>query len=519
MRVLCVLVLVLGCMADPGSDGGSFDGGGLDVMTETDVGAEDDAPDLDAPPRTHPSGPPGCGLAAAALCDTFDDVAPEGLGEGRAGELDPRIWSGARAMPGRYPDRAAVPVPPAHVSGCRPGLPESVYPGQDALVCDGTDAIPSRHLMTLAAEQSYGQLSLRARQPFDFADREGRIVFDADVDGSNALHGWVSIAVTEDPSPAPSFGIENNFENGAIPRRGIEVHLYQLCGAMGGGLVGVGHVSVFEDWAEHATITGAPSGPLPTCVSTRDGSLNHFEVRLSRTHLEVWASEPADATGVLPPATRIYTQDLDLPFERGYVHFSTHNHSTLKYSANRIDAFVVRWDNLAFDGPVIDGWREHSIADSMTLTHQDITADPFTLPFDCMNTGYPVDESPTAFRFSGVSTAGVTRASVALDAWVQTIGVPPPYSGYVLRYRTGGGAWHDYTFPPGQLVVVTEPDVTTSPASDHRRTESIGLFSAVLPFDPSELTDGDVTLEIATQGIPLGWAPYVTNLDLVLGTE
>ncbi|HZU82178.1 MAG TPA: hypothetical protein VE987_04645, partial [Polyangiaceae bacterium] len=39
-----------------------------------------------------PPGPPGCGLAQAAFCDTFDTPSPGG----RAGDLDDASWSASR---------------------------------------------------------------------------------------------------------------------------------------------------------------------------------------------------------------------------------------------------------------------------------------------------------------------------------------------------------------------------------------------------------------------------------------
>lgn len=65
----------------------------LDGGTSTN-GGPDDAP----PSRDYPSGDPGCGLDAAAFCDTFDEIAPEGLPEGRSGDLDPRRYAGERAQ-------------------------------------------------------------------------------------------------------------------------------------------------------------------------------------------------------------------------------------------------------------------------------------------------------------------------------------------------------------------------------------------------------------------------------------
>lgn len=58
--------------------------------------------------------------------------------------------------------------------------------------------------MVAVGAQNYGQNSYRIRQPFDFAGRTGKIVFDADATVENRLIGWVSVQVTEDPVNAPT---------------------------------------------------------------------------------------------------------------------------------------------------------------------------------------------------------------------------------------------------------------------------------------------------------------------------
>src|SRR6185295_1901951 len=69
----------------------------------------------------------------------------------------------------------------------------------------------------------------------------------------------------------------------------------------------------------------------------------------------------------------IFSADVDLPFARGYVTISTHNHATAKYSGPdgcygvpELDAWTARWDNVGFDGPVIANWRDYELADAMT---------------------------------------------------------------------------------------------------------------------------------------------------------
>src|SRR5262249_7633752 len=143
-------------------------------------------------------------------------------------------------------------------------------------------------LLMAAAEQSYGQLSLRIRQPFDFRDRTGTIVFDVEAEITGFLQGWPSIAITEAPTPAPSFAVLQNFENGAIPRAGLEVHFMQICGAE--DRTGVHLINVFRNLEEHFYYADQ-FGRQPTCVLTERGALNHFEIRVSRKRVEVWGTD------------------------------------------------------------------------------------------------------------------------------------------------------------------------------------------------------------------------------------
>src|SRR4029453_3811705 len=123
---------------------------------------------------------------------------------------------------------SAAPIPP-----CRASLPvSSVYPPNDTLVCD-PNSPRSAQLMTAVAIQNYGNNSYMIRQPFDFANRTGKIVFDVDAVSASAQATYIEIDLTEDPVPAPTFREFGNFEAGPIPRNGLMLKWNNNCSAGG----------------------------------------------------------------------------------------------------------------------------------------------------------------------------------------------------------------------------------------------------------------------------------------------
>src|SRR6185436_21145401 len=103
-------------------------------------------------------------------CDTFDAPSTHG---GRAAEIDRGRFSVNRSE-GCDMDKP-TPIGPATIQSCRAGLSSPVLPPNDFLVCDPSSTVPSPHLVMAAAEQNYGNATLRIRQPFDFAGRTGKI--------------------------------------------------------------------------------------------------------------------------------------------------------------------------------------------------------------------------------------------------------------------------------------------------------------------------------------------------------
>jgi hypothetical protein len=448
-------------------------------------------------------GAPGCGLEAAAFCDTFDK--PSAM-QGRAGELDAAAWSAGRLQP-QLPTGSGqtFAIGPATLPSCRGGLPSKVLPNQDALICDPSADIGSPHLLVAVAAQNYGVNSYRVRQPFDFAGRTGTIVFDAE--GYTAqLLGWISLEVTEDPISVPSYGVIENDEGGILPKNGFELQFAYPCNTNPPSQFSLSAIHVFENYADQVIPAGWQSNPPSACASTAASRLNHFEVRVSEHRIEVYVS-PVSKDGVsFEPATLMFGADVELPLSRGYVHFSTHNHATIKYSpGNQLDAWLARWDNVGFDGPIVRNWREYEVSDSL-------------VPIDGgrVNIAYRVADEATGpsevLRLLGLDLSGALAARLALSAWY--LRDSGGLAQFVLKYRFNGGAWRERTLSADEIQALTKPMVNGAPTGG-----SQGAIGQMLDVPLSDLVAGDNTLELVTKNVPQNYPPAVLNIDLVLETK
>ncbi len=478
--------------------------------------------------------PGSCGFDAPAFCDTFE--APPKAG-GRSGELDPALWSITRGGPWDHASLDdAFKIGPALLPACRADLPDRVLPDSDALICDPTPTVPTRHLLTAAAAQNYGLSTYRIRQPFDFRGRTGTLKLDVDMT-NNSLGGWPAVAISEDPSPAPSFDWE---ERGSGPRNGVEVEL------VGGWCNNKQTLEVglfaFRDYVQTAT---RPSFDCATPhVTTAPGSLNHVEIYLTARRLEVWASDVSPDGVDFPNFHLLLAQEIALVAERAYVNLVVRNHATMKYWVG--SAWTVRWDNVGFDGPIVSGYREHSVPDSLTVWRGldgclvdgrcqfrgDVIAQhpgdgslctPDTsCKFDGegRNVGYVVprdDETPVQLHIPDVDLDGATGARLVFAAtypWFDWNGVSKPPTAIDLQYRLNGGAFHD------RFITAVEANAFTDFSPDLGGAgHGAGLLNQVVDLDLAELKGGDNLLELRTSGTWTGsYRAAVTGVDLVLTT-
>jgi hypothetical protein len=463
-------------------------------------------------------GEPGCGLDHAAFCDTFDAPASN---RGRAGELDAAFWTAGR----EYPTFAStgervIGIGGAAIPHCRDGVPDLVFTDQDTLVCDPAATLNSPHLMVAVAAQNYGQNGYRIRQPFDVADRTGTIVLDAAVEPLSGLLGWMSLAITEDPIAVPSYAIFGNDEGTAIPRSALEL-LFSDINAYG---FTMRSAHVFDRYRD--TVYAPSDAPR---IATTPGRVHRLIVHVSQHHLEV-AISPASADGVTfgPPET-VFSADIALPFTRGFVQLSVHNHASLKYSGpgsgygfeTAVDAAVARIDNVGFDGPVLAVGREYEVPDSLTpIAHGDFH-DPYNPTDRGLNVGYVAPDAasgPSAIvHLHGVDLTGATRARLSLSCLYD---INHAVDDYTLAYRVNGasgGAWHEHRFSSEELALAQQGPVVVADTGEPVGQPKIqGLYDHVLDVPLAELRSGDNTLEVVTRNVPQGYPPVVANINLVV---
>jgi hypothetical protein len=478
----------------------------------------------DSPPKI---GEPGCGFATAAFCDTFG--APSVM-RGRGGELDAVFWSASRMM-GQLSTTRPIGIGMAVIPECRPGVSNHVWPPDDTLICHPTVDLASGHLLVAAAAQNYGQNGYRIRQPFDFAGRTGKIVFDASMDPLSPLWGWVSLAITEDPISMPGYSLQNNDEGSIIPKNAVEVHFVNSGGT---DLMTVRNIHVFENYVD--TVYEPPSSATP--VSHATGKVNHFEVSVSEAQVEVRMTPYSEDGVTFGDATFVYTQPVSIPFTRGYVHLSLHNHATIKYSEPGstsltavVDASVARIDNVGFDGPVVSNWREYEVPDAL-VQFNEANFQPFVDPYNPQNAGVDIgywvgdqaDGPRQRLTFKGVDPANVTKARVGVSMWVNFLSQTGSPADYTLRARLNGNGWRDrkltaeeaafFGDQPGQGPTALDP--SGNPVGDPGTQGRLGLLIDV-PVE--DLVAGDNTIEFVTANVPTDYPPIVCNIDLVLGTN
>src|SRR5262249_17648756 len=172
------------------------------------------------------------------------------------------------------------------------------------------------------------------------------------------LGWWTSVWITDRPDP-----LANNSSQvtGGIPQYGIGINLDgNNCADSGAGQMRINNVFLYNRYVESEVPAGTGA-----CVATKRGFVNHIEVRLNQTSVQVYASDYSDDGVRFPKLQLIGSAKIDLPFSVGYVHFQQAERGQSKYSYRPSYANNY-WSALGFDGPVVAPEVAYEVPDALT---------------------------------------------------------------------------------------------------------------------------------------------------------
>ena len=159
------------------------------------------------------------------------------------------------------------------------------------------------------------------------------------------------------------------------------------------------------------------------------GPLNHFEVRVSKTHLEVWGTDPG--SGSLKQLA--VADDLDLGLSKGLVWLNDVHYNARKAiepcECGKQFEHTFVWDNLGFDGPKTYRDLGFDVADANIAKGGGTS-----------QLGYVVGTGPVTLDIHGVRTdQAPTAAQVVLNTY--------SFERFVPSISINGGPWINTPWP------------------------------------------------------------------------
>lgn len=406
----------------------------------------------------------GCQLDQVAFCDTFDAPSPNGAGT-RSGDLDGVVWGVSRATSSDNPSQGHLyEWNASHLKGC--GATSVVTPPRDVQICNG-------QLFESASDGgAVTVLAMYPRQPFDFAGRTGRVVFDVSNDTQGSHMAWPEIVITDQPVPAP-FEAASGLANLARNSYGFSLNADCRNGAFvpngEGDTFGVSTMFTTSNY-ELKSVKYTSTG----CVKKSPGAggaMNHVELRISPTHVEVWATDAGQSE-----LKQLAVADVQMPLTRGLVWMEDAHYNADKEPGTQGD-HTFTWDNFGFDGPVL----------------------PRDLGFDVLD---------PAQSGSSSSLGYLVPARKSLSIQIE----------HVHDVANASGALLEFTWYPREQESITyavngnQPHTVKWPYGDTPLYKSQTL---AVPVPLSELVDGSNKVELTSTATSFGGIS-LANFDLIL---
>lgn len=445
---------------------------------------------------TPPS--PGCQLLSApsgttpAFCETFD--APAGTGT-RSGQLNGTLWGVSRLLGGiNSGQNQFYDVAPTTIQLCGASL--QVIDPNDIQICDGqlVDSVWDQTGVT--------SLAMYPKQPFDIAGRTGTISFDVNDDSEGNHTAWPELWYADQPVPAP-FVHESSLQQ--VPANGFGVRFAYTCPANSGagcgargacpdisesvGVVTVDSAVVINNYVSNDSFD--PVGTLTIqrvgCVieSTGPGNMNHFELRVSPTEIDVYGTD----AGTIAPLKEIaiITNFGTLSLTRGLVYLEDVHYNGNKGGNQGTHTFT--WDNLAFDGPMLPRDLAFDVLDALTPVGSGYPT--------LLNTGWPVsptDTAPLSLTVPGVyNIANAVGAILTFNFSDLNYSAPNPPAPFI-SYRVNNGSWQLAPWPYNP---------NTSPVN--------GTNTIAVPVNLPDVQEGTNTIQFTATDYAA-----IANVDLIL---
>lgn len=324
-------------------------------------------------------------------------------------------------------------------------------------------------LATMYADR--GQAVARPHAPFDFTDRVGTLVFD--FDGVLRRDHWYLDLMPERLDITGHAHAGNN-------EAGTPVNMLRF--RQSGNAVEI--VFIGANGRENVLANSGIS-LMDHGVQLVKHVRQPWRITVSKTHAAVWINE-----------RRVVQANLDLPFEKAWVHFSLFSYNTPK---SNFEQSMADWDNFGFDGPA-----------PLYRTHSHLTAVATGAEYRDLRDGQPQT------MIVRVPPGGLGAAQARLHFTMQMM----PFDSY---------AWSsdDRVFINGHAITIPEPV-----AGGLRGTQAVSMimpWSVVLPVAPAWLVPGDNEIEfrMLKSGVanlrieldyPVGSVPSYTRPEVAWGS-